>query len=103
MLVLTILPLPTAFPFPAASVPAAPRHQKGRNVRQSSHTSLWKSLEQGDLVILSQGGVPCHRGSIDDRTEDGQLIWVTDDIGHRRLFHIDDDYELMIYRDTFSR
>ena len=72
-------------------------------MRHSSHTSLWKSLEQGDLVILSREGVPCHRGEIDDRTEDGQAIWVTDDIGHRRLFHIEDDYELMIYRDAFPR
>ncbi|WP_426301977.1 hypothetical protein [Arthrobacter sp. R-11] len=65
-------------------------------MRQSSHTSLWKSLERGDLVILSQDGVPCHHGSIDDRTEDGHTIWVIDDIGHRRLFHIEDDYDLMI-------
>jgi hypothetical protein len=71
-------------------------------VRQSSHTSLWKSLERGDLVILSQQGVPCHRGSIDDRTEDGQTIWVTDDIGYRRLFHIEDDYELMIAHNAFT-
>lgn len=70
-------------------------------MRQSSHTSLWNSLEQGDHVILSQGGVPCHQGSVDDRTEDGQLIWVTDDIGHRRLFHIEDGYEVMIYRVAF--
>lgn len=72
-------------------------------MRQSSHTSLWNSLEQGDVVMLSQQGVPCHRGSIDDRTEDGQSIWVTDDIGHRRLFHIADDYELVIFRNAVPR
>ncbi|MDR6508981.1 hypothetical protein J2805_004709 [Arthrobacter oryzae] len=31
---------------------------------------------------------------MDDRTADGQMIWVVDHIGDRRLFHIDDDYDL---------
>lgn len=38
----------------------------------------------------------CHRGTIDERTEDGRMIWVTDGIGDRRLFHIEDGYDLLI-------
>jgi len=68
---------------------------------QESPTPLWKSLERGDVVLLSQAGVPCHQGAIDDRTEDGKTIWVTDAIGHRRLFHIQDDYELT-FPDAFG-
>jgi hypothetical protein len=33
---------------------------------------------------------------VDDRTADGQTIWVIDRIGERRLFHIDDDYDLLV-------
>ena len=62
---------------------------------------MWNTLEQGDIVTLSQQGVPRHKGSIDDRTEDGRTIWVTDELGHRRLFHIEDDYDLTISHTPF--
>jgi hypothetical protein len=32
---------------------------------------MWTSLLVGDIVILSQGGVSCHEGRVDDRSEDG--------------------------------
>ncbi|GAB2714661.1 hypothetical protein GCM10027038_11240 [Arthrobacter bambusae] len=64
--------------------------------RASSQVSLWTSLQRGDIVTLLRRGMQCHRGTIDERTEDGRMIWVTDAIGDRRLFHIEDDYELLI-------
>jgi hypothetical protein len=63
---------------------------------QSHRVSMWASLEQGDAVTLSQRGVECHKGLVDERTEDGQTIWVIDKIGDRRLFHIEDDCDLQI-------
>lgn len=60
---------------------------------------MWTSLERGDVVTLSLKGVEYHKGSVDDRTDDGRMIWVTDRIGDRRLFHIEDDYELLISGD----
>ena len=71
-------------------------------MRQSRRASLWTSLERGDVVTLSRAGVECHKGSIDDRTDDGRTIWVTDGIGDRRLFHIEDDYELLLPDDDDS-
>jgi hypothetical protein len=65
-------------------------------MRQSGQAVIWSSLELGDVVNLDRDGVECHRGVVDDRTEDGRTIWVTDKIGHRRMFHIDDNYDLMI-------
>lgn len=56
---------------------------------------MWTSLQCGDIVTLHRHGVQCHKGTIDARTEDGQMIWVIDGIGDRRLFHIEDDYELL--------
>jgi len=64
--------------------------------RVSSQVSLWTSLQRGDVVTLLRHGMQCHKGTVDERTEDGRMIWVTDRIGDRRLFHIEDDYELLI-------
>lgn len=65
-------------------------------MRQSRRATAWKALQRGDVVNLTQGGVECHRGLVDDRTEDGRTIWVIDTIGHRRMFHLEDDYDLMV-------
>ncbi|MBT2539103.1 hypothetical protein [Arthrobacter sp. ISL-69] len=54
-------------------------------------------------MTLSLQGVAYHKGSIDDRSDDGRTIWVTDGIGDRRLFHVEDDYELLISDDDSSR
>jgi hypothetical protein len=70
---------------------------KGRNdMRQSRRAATWSALELGDTVNLNRNGVECHRGVVEDRTEDGKTIWVIDKIGHRRMFHIEDEYDLMI-------
>ena len=62
----------------------------------SQKVSLWKSLAQGDKVSLRLRGFDIHAGTIEDRTPDGRSIWVTDHIGDRRLFHIDDNYDLVL-------
>ncbi|MBP2267786.1 hypothetical protein J3A64_003250 [Pseudarthrobacter sp. PvP004] len=75
-------------------------------MRQSSRAgkrlSRWTSLERGDIVTLYRRGVRCHTGAIDERTEDGRTIWVIDGIGDRRLFHFEDDYELIDTDDVFA-
>ncbi|MDQ0680518.1 hypothetical protein QFZ30_003900 [Arthrobacter pascens] len=63
---------------------------------QRNRVSMWASLQRGDAVTLSQRGVECHKGFVDERTEDGQTIWVIDKIGDRRLFHIEDDCDLQV-------
>jgi len=60
--------------------------------------TLWNSLGHGDEVSLALRGLEHYRGIVDDRTADGRTIWVVDSIGDRRLFHIDDDYELTVAR-----
>ncbi|MEV7573299.1 hypothetical protein AB0P28_09400 [Pseudarthrobacter sp. NPDC089323] len=61
---------------------------------RSLRESMWSSLEPGDLVTLGRQGYEHYSGRVDERTADGRTIWVIDRIGDRRLFHIDDDYEL---------
>ncbi|BAS18544.1 hypothetical protein AHiyo8_pI68480 (plasmid) [Arthrobacter sp. Hiyo8] len=58
--------------------------------------SIWTSLEPGDVVTLSLQGYEHHRGTVDDRTADGRTIWVIDRLEGRRLFHIDDGYDLRV-------
>ena len=71
---------------------AIPAHETraARSVREAT----WTSLEPGDLVTLGRQGFEHYSGRVDDRTADGRTIWVIDRIGERRLFHIDDDYDL---------
>lgn len=61
---------------------------------RSLRESMWSSLEPGDLVTLGRQGYEHYSGRVDERTADGRTIWVIDRIGDRRLFHIDDDYDL---------
>ena len=63
---------------------------------QSRRVSMWATVQRGDAVTLSRRGVECHKGLVDERTEDGQTIWVIDEIGDRRLFHIEDDCDLHV-------
>lgn len=58
--------------------------------------ALWLSLQHGDVMTLSRRGVRCHHGFIDDRTDDGLIVWVTDEVGHRRLFHLEDEYNFEV-------
>jgi hypothetical protein len=80
------------------SGPLTSRWRTGRAkaMMQKYGKSVWAGLQRGDAVTLSQRGVECYRGLVDDRTDDGQTIWVTDKIGDRRLFHIEDDCDLQL-------
>lgn len=63
---------------------------------------MWTSLQRGDVIALCWQGVECSKGSIDERTEDGRMIWVTDQIGDRRVFHVEDDYDLLVSGNVHS-
>lgn len=54
-------------------------------------TALWTSIQPGDLLTLSRVGVPLHHGMVEDRTDDGLILWIRDDLGERRLFHLYDE------------
>jgi hypothetical protein len=45
-------------------------------------------------VELSRNGLPAYAGLVDDRTADGEVVWVSTPVGGRRLFHISDGYDL---------
>jgi hypothetical protein len=54
----------------------------------------WEDVQVGEPVELSRNGLPAYAGLVDDRTADGEVVWVSTPVGGRRLFHISDGYEL---------
>lgn len=58
--------------------------------------SGWDNVQVGDKVQLVGSGHPKYVGLVDARTADGDIIWVHDRVDGRRLFHIQDGYELQL-------
>lgn len=54
----------------------------------------WADVQVGEAVELSRNGRTAYSGLVDDRTADGDVVWVTTPIGGRLLFHISDGYDL---------
>lgn len=61
-----------------------------------SNRTIWSTLKLGDVLNLRRREISFHQGFIDDRTDDGRMIWITGSLGDRRLFHIDDDYDVTV-------
>ncbi len=58
-------------------------------------TIHWEPAEVGDAVSLQMPGWPPHYGLVDDKTPDGDIVWVVS-VGERRLFHKEDGYSLSV-------
>lgn len=56
----------------------------------------WEEVQVGEPVQLSRNGRPVYAGLVDDRTADGDVVWVKTTVGGRRLFHISDGYDLLV-------
>lgn len=54
-------------------------------MKKNLRTSLCMSLLEGDLITLYETGTTVCAGYVDDRTKDGTVIWVIDNVGSRRL------------------
>ena len=58
---------------------------------------FWENAEVGNAVRLQKQGWPPYDGYVEDRTPDGDIVWVVS-VGERRLFHRADGYTLMVWR-----
>lgn len=54
----------------------------------------WADVQVGDSVQLSRNGRIEFTGQVDDRTADGDVVWIKSGLGRRRLFHVEDGYQL---------
>ncbi|MFF1385984.1 hypothetical protein ACFVWT_20725 [Arthrobacter sp. NPDC058288] len=57
-------------------------------------TTGWDDVQVGDSVQLSRNGRIEYTGQVDDRTADGDVVWIKTSLGRRRLFHAGDGYQL---------
>ena len=57
---------------------------------------FWEWVEPGDNVRLQKQGWPPYDGYVDNRTPDGNIVWVLS-VGERRLFHRADGYSLVVW------
>lgn len=57
-------------------------------------TRGWDDVQVGDSVQLSRNGRIEYTGQVDDRTADGDVVWIKSSLGRRRLFHVADGYQL---------
>jgi hypothetical protein len=54
----------------------------------------WDDVQIGDSVQLSRNGRIEYTGQVDDRTADGEVVWIKTGLGRRRLFHVADGFQL---------
>lgn len=54
-----------------------------------SPESAFEALQPGDLVALHGAGVGS-RTTVEDRTQDGCMIWVRNEFNERKLVHFED-------------
>lgn len=67
---------------------AAVRKRKARNP--------WAGVDKGQDVILEKGNER-FAGTVDDITDDGEIVWIKSSMGERRLFHMGDGYGLLLH------
>jgi hypothetical protein len=61
---------------------------------QVSSALYWDDVQVGDSVQISRNGHIEYTGHVDDRTADGNVVWIKTNLGRRRLFHVADGVEL---------
>lgn len=59
--------------------------------------AFWQQTEKGDAVRLQRPGWPPYYGFVEDKTADGDIVWIVS-VGERRLFHRSDGYSLVVWR-----
>lgn len=59
-----------------------------------SSAPSWDDVQIGDSVQISGDGRIEYTGQVDDRTADGDVVWIKTNLGRRRLFHVADGFQL---------
>jgi hypothetical protein len=54
----------------------------------------WDDVQVGDNVQLTRNGRIEYTGQVDDRTADGDVVWIKTGLGRRLLFHVGDGFQL---------
>ncbi|NUU33086.1 hypothetical protein [Arthrobacter sp. C9C5] len=54
----------------------------------------WPEMSLNDVVSVSRDGHILYEGVVEDRTDDGTIVWILRKNGYRQLLHIDDGFHL---------
>ncbi len=54
----------------------------------------WPEMSLNDVVSVSRDGHILYEGVVEDRTDDGTVVWIRRKNGYRQLLHIDDGFHL---------
>lgn len=57
-------------------------------------TIHWPDMRRNELVSVSRDGHVLYEGLVDDRTDDGTVVWILPKNGYRLLLHIADGFQL---------
>ena len=57
---------------------------------------IWTSIDVGDVVSLRALGTRDYVGTVEQRTKDGLILWIRDDLNERRLFHFHDCQSIVL-------
>lgn len=58
-------------------------------------STRWDNGARRDVVEVSCDGRFVQRGTVDECSTDGDVVWILDSLGERRLFHEHDGCDLV--------
>lgn len=67
-----------------------PRAERRRHDAGKHPLLIWTGLDFGDVVSWRTLGNRHHIGTVEQRTNDGLMIWIRDEINERKLLHFRD-------------
>lgn len=82
---------------------ADPKAEQRRDDADKHPLLIWTGLEPGDVVSVQALGNRGCVGTVEERTKDGLIIWIRDDLNERRLFHFRDCRSVALIAPTSLR
>lgn len=67
-----------------------PQAEQRRDDAEKHPLLIWTGLDPGDIVSIRALGNRAYVGTVEQRTKDGLIIWIRDDLNERKLFHFHD-------------
>jgi hypothetical protein len=74
----------------AAQGDLGPKAEQQNDDGKKHSLMVWTGLNRGDVVSLRTLANRFHVGTVEERTNDGLIIWIRDELNERKLFHFRD-------------
>lgn len=67
-----------------------PETEQGSDAANKHPLWIWTGLDSGDVVSLRAFGNREYVGIVEQKTSDGLVIWIRDNLNERKIFHYHD-------------